>query len=294
MASQTREHLRRACVAKRESNKKTQLLKLVYSKAQIQAKRPEQEDRMFIGDIDPNKTLFVIADGHRGARCVNFVIDFFPSEVQKRCANKTNNLCVQLKSAVKATHDAWALEVLGNARNRFPKNPPEQKKIMAALPKDFFEKEGDSGTTLVCALVDKQKRKVYLVNLGDSRAIILQDELIVSTRDHGVPKVLEYLKNTEFAKTTRVYEDRVANDLAMSASIGDFTPDLLGVLRTVPDVAVFSLCPSACIVLASDGLWESADTQEVLLNPIQNAQSVITRFHQELYDNTSVIVIFVS
>jgi serine/threonine protein phosphatase PrpC len=315
MSSRThnREHLIRSCMLKQKqpdiqavkkrppkTNKTLQdNLNLVWSKAQVQGKRDHQEDRLFITELDQNKILFVITDGHRGTRCVNFVIGFFPQEVQKQYAKiskkKQTNLCSILKSAVKSTHDAWAMEVLGNKNQRFPKNQAEQQKIIANLPKDFFTNEGDSGTTLISVLIDKQNKMAYVVSLGDSRAVILQDELIISTRDHSVPKKLEYLKGTEFEKTIRVLDSRLCSDLAMIASIGDYTPDLLGVLRTIPDVCCIpiSLSPS-CIVLASDGLWDVVDPQELFLNPFKDAQSLVTQFQKRFYDNTTIIVIFLS
>lgn len=260
---------------------------------QIQSIRDEQEDRIYVEPLGEEQTLFIVADGHRGSRCVDFVIKFLPAEILKlyQQSRLRKNIKDLLLRAFYATNDAWAKEVLGDAESRFPENPLEREKIVHGLPKNFFDRQGDSGSTILCGIIDLKQSKMWFCNLGDSRVVFRQNDFLFASLDKKVPKVLSHLVGTAFETSTKVEADRLQGDLQMVSAIGDYTPNLLGTVQTTPAIQEFQIENTCEIVMATDGLWDVVKEQMLFLNPITDANSILETYGPKSTDNTSVIVI---
>src|SRR5215469_2053975 len=144
----------------------------------------------------------------------------------------------------------------------------------------------DMGTTLTAALV--LDTKVYIVNIGDSRAYIYREgtDLCQITRDHSLVATL-----VEDGQITadEIYTHPDRNKIYRS----------LGYRETVEvDWFVTDFCPQDRLVLCSDGLWEMV--RNVYLERILRSCKLPTEASSRLVqaalraggaDNISVIVI---
>lgn len=268
------------------------------SSAQILGGRDHQEDRFVVGyDIGKHRMLYAIMDGHRGSKCVDFICDFFPKEVARLHA-KNGNVQQVLQKAASHAQDKWAIATLGSAAKRRVKNKAERQKVFAKLPPTFFEGENDSGTTLCACVIDKASRQLWVCHIGDSRFAMEQQGMIFETKDALVPDAWETSKGP-WQDEVVIENGRVEGDVNMIAAIGDYTPDLLGVLIATP------VCPNpislqigSTIVLGSDGFWDIVETQQLYRNPVGSAEQLLQHKWVKQYptrwtDNVTVLVLHV-
>jgi serine/threonine protein phosphatase PrpC len=235
-----------------------------------------------------------VADGHRGEQAVDFVVDFLCKEII-RLHQKQKDLPTILAKAVEETHDAWAHHVFADKTKRKAKNPKQQKEIFDAVEKDYFDKHLDSGCTICGFILDGPTKEMYMFNLGDSRCMLYQKGYILETKDHSVPDIAEFLKGTEFEHLMITENGRMAGDLEMTHSVGDYTPELTGVIQTEPQLYdPIPIDKGAIVVLASDGLFNTDPhptcSQDVFLNPIVDAQTLINNT-VGIIDNCTAIVV---
>eukprot|EP00005_Dracoamoeba_jomungandri_P006277 CAMPEP_0174262318 /NCGR_PEP_ID=MMETSP0439-20130205/12905_1 /TAXON_ID=0 /ORGANISM="Stereomyxa ramosa, Strain Chinc5" /LENGTH=285 /DNA_ID=CAMNT_0015347009 /DNA_START=237 /DNA_END=1094 /DNA_ORIENTATION=- len=151
----------------------------------------------------------------------------------------------------------------------------KEKAICAAfetVDNEFkFSTFSESGTTAICALVDKQTEDVLIVNLGDSRAILGGQEFCSPlSRDHK-PDNKEELERIENAGSM-VRWGRVNGMLAVSRAFGDFQfkenyniPPGDQAVTYIPEFVHMSLqnTNQEFLVLACDGLWDVMTNKEV-------------------------------
>ena len=153
---------------------------------------------------------------------------------------------------------------------------------MGAIKSGFFQldrrlqeanarnEQDRSGTTVVCALISP--RSIYLVNCGDSRAILVRDDFIeLCTYDHKPtqPKERQRIQNAGGI----VALSRVNGGLATSRGLGDFeyksVPNFKQNEQFVscePDVFIAKrdAARDRFIVLACDGIWDVVKNEEVM------------------------------
>jgi len=276
---------------------KTPRLVVSSTQHQINGLRDKQEDFIYIGNVNRYRTLYIITDGHGGDQCSKFTIEFVKQAVDT-FSKKYKDMKSLFAFVVLAAHDAWAIHIFGDAKYRSPETLAERantlQQVIPELGTSYVDKGGMSGTTLVCCMIDRKTKQICFCNLGDSRAVMLKNEMFYATRDHSVPKKLTHLIGTEFetfAATQMVGTiQRVNGDLSVSAAIGDYSPSLLGLLQSKPDINMFPLDEDAIVILGSDGLWNAVDCQHLFLNPLLDAKDVIAHC-QDVSDNTSAILI---
>jgi len=155
----------------------------------------------------------------------------------------------------------------------------DEEKVVKAIKSAFLsvdddiyhEFDGDDGSTAIVALVIKNK--LYMINLGDSRGILVDTSVInqipVETKDH---KPKNERKRIEKAGGF-VINGRVDGMLAVSRAFGDNSLKAVdgeyagenAKVSPVPDVYTYDLEMGKpyVIVLACDGLWDVMDTKEV-------------------------------
>ena len=140
-----------------------------------------------------------------------------------------------------------------------------------------------SGSTCVSVLTFS--KKIYVANVGDSRAILIrqgkqqnQFEVAALTRDHKPCDPLEGQRIITSGGRVDSYRDAHGNKvgpdrvwvkdedlpgLAMSRSFGDMVACTVGV-NAIPECREVTLCAEdKVIVLASDGVWEFMSNEEV-------------------------------
>ena len=149
----------------------------------------------------------------------------------------------------------------------------------------------NSGSTCISVFLQKTKiNKMYIANVGDSRAIIIKDpntknednNNILSyeqlSRDHTASekdeaeRILKHggeiqqiqNENGEWEGPLRIYmKDDEGPGLAMTRSFGDVIGSVLGVIAE-PEVTEYIIKKEdKAIIIASDGLWEYVSNEEV-------------------------------
>lgn len=118
-----------------------------------------------------------------------------------------------------------------------------------------------SGSTATVLLTIDQK--AYIAWLGDSRAIVIRKGAIVqNTWDHRPEQPLENqrLKKLEPAADPYAYKLAVSRSLGNKISKKHYPRELLA----IPEIITFDLEPDDMILIASDGLWDFINEQEVL------------------------------
>lgn len=292
---------------------------------QILGQRESQEDRFFIGKMPRDLECWIVLDGHGGDPCVNFVLQYFPKRLAFHLRQFSLSIKKALRSSVLDTCEAWAEAALGSEGNRQFKKMKEtiQKLVQASSTKsgkeekdieakiqaeqlkvfefvdmeNFMSNNLHSGTTFLCVLFEASSGQLFTCHLGDSRAIWHTEghETILSTTDHDVPK----LHVAPHGQKVVTEEGRIKGDLNMSASIGDFTPDMIGLIRTEPAIEQYRLRSHHCteLILASDGLTKVAmDQHRLFLNPHKNAKELLDEMMQEFgeeafQDNTTILLV---
>ena len=212
------------------------------------------------GPPGKHRALFVVADGHgrRGDACSEFV---------------TRSIVAHLDEHLEDTPDDAVADVLGAAVREAHARIKAQRR--------FDSKR--SGTTCCATLL--VGRELHCANVGDSRAVVARRrapaggvptfEAIALSRDHKPEDPAEAARVTAAngfcgrpagALICRVYldPDLTYPGLAMTRSIGDTEMDEFGVTAT-PEMSSHTLSDEdAFFAVASDGLWEFMDSQQVV------------------------------
>jgi serine/threonine protein phosphatase PrpC len=182
---------------------------------------------------------------------------------------------------------------------------------------DIYCRDFHAGSTAVIFLVNKQTRKGYFLNLGDSRAVAMSADgnLVEETIDHSPmckstcqnrltldqgygrkksseiePATIHDVSGCEVERIEaaggKVYFDgtwRVAN-ISSSRNFGDFYGKETFSLSKAdtpigiyPDIYEFDLSVAQCVVLACDGLYECRRSCSSFYEPSCNCDSVKTQ-----------------
>lgn len=235
---------------------------------QEQGKREHMEDKMsldFVGSL----ILLAVYDGHGGSQCSEFCKRNFPLLVARNVHKfKSTKVPQILKTSLKQLNEQWDKKCFGI--NKIPKNRKEAEQFFTEKRIDQFEKRGyTSGSTLNAAIIDITKRKVWIINLGDSRSEWKIENKFGSTMDHKMTQQELELKNEKFKCFMEWDKEgklmRLNGDLGMSRAVGDNSLDLIGCVGRKPDLYSFSFSKSSLdLILASDGLWDECCFQHLL------------------------------
>ncbi|CAF1220070.1 unnamed protein product [Rotaria sp. Silwood1] len=185
---------------------------------------------------------FAIFDGHNGI------------ETAKNAANLLDKYLLESFNEVKSDIDT---EIFNNIiKNTFI----QLDKNLSGIVKD------GSGSVCIASLIGP--KKVYLINVGDSRGIIISKDgqVLLSTKDHK-PSVRKEQERIHRAggQITKSQNDvlRVENQLATSRAFGDYSLDK-HIIPAVPDIIEYPRDSSASyLILASDGIWDVMNNEQV-------------------------------
>ena len=199
--------------------------------------RKMNQDAYDIQQLDRNTLLCVVCDGMGGAKSGNIAsslaVDVFSQEIQRTWTpnmewDKADQI---MKSAVKLAN----FTVYDQARQ--------------------FEEFDGMGTTLVAAFI--RGRQVSFVNVGDSRAYIINQKGIIQvTRDHSVVQLM-------------VDRGELTSEMAKNYPGKNLITRAVGTESMVScDVFRRELSKGDYLLLCSDGLSNMMDDQEILFEVV--------------------------
>ncbi|CAF1209101.1 unnamed protein product [Rotaria sordida] len=136
---------------------------------------------------------------------------------------------------------------------------------------------------------------IYLINLGDSRGIIISNngQVLASTKDHK-PSVEQEKKRIEKAggRVTQCENDvpRVEYKLAISRTLGDYTLDKRFIPAS-PDIIQYPINSSASfVIIACDGIWDVMTNEQVAQFVSQKASNTsIQDIASQLLDQSFIL-----
>ena len=174
---------------------------------------------------------------------------------------------------------------------------------------DIFDVEYSGSTCISIILKEKEINKIYIANVGDSRAIIVKQSQnnegdwfpYQLSRDHKPTEEDEAKRVIEYDGEIEKIEDDDGNwtgplrvwvkgsdgpGLAMTRSFGDEVGASVGVF-SVPEVSEYKIKEEdKAIILASDGLWEYMTNEEVAnivkkLFPLNDPDFIVNDLYKE-------------
>ncbi|KAJ6238412.1 leucine-rich repeat-containing protein [Anaeramoeba flamelloides] len=256
--------------------------KIGYS--EMQGLRQDQEDSIAIHPmIKKNIHYFAVFDGHGGSDVSNYAADKLGELLINEINDKIDN------------EEQLETDTL---------NVTQLTQICDTLFKEFNQTLNQSrldlaGSTAVMVLIIKNK--LYSINLGDSRAILIDNKgkAIQITDDHK-PTNRDELLRIKFLRGTVSNNGRINGGLAVSRGFGD--RDFQPWISAKPVIKCFDLAKEdrKYLVLACDGVWDVLSSQDVadivMENANLNVAKIATKIKSNAYskestDNISVIVI---
>jgi serine/threonine protein phosphatase PrpC len=214
-----------------------------------QLQKRASEDRFIMRKIEIGKEIykvFAIFDGHGGPFKDKHIVDY--------CVKYLFNRVFTALSKV---------------------NRDEEKVVVNTIQKAFVDfdvemyslhvkEELKYGCTCTAVIVDENKRKIYQINVGDSRSIIFSGSTILGeTTDHNAKCEKEIARVRKAGGY--IIRNRVNGDLAITRAFGDYLykQNVLGVydplhspVLAFPDINVSNITYPVNIILTSDAPFE--------------------------------------
>ncbi len=221
-----------------------------YIKSDI-GQRKSMEDCHVMAILGPNLRFYGIFDGHCGDKVSTYVAKELPLTIFTKFAEIS---VINQQQIIKIIQDSF-LEI----------------------DYDIFNQKINGGTTAICALISPYH--IFLINLGDSRGIILNHNVIsFITKDHlpinhyEQQRIIEsgHIVNTD-SRINPKGTGRIDSTLSVSRALGDnrfkhLKGTYTGVSSPVSpfaDIHVHSRKKADKIILACDGLWDVIRTKEI-------------------------------
>lgn len=228
--------------------------------------RDYMEDYWVNAELEGIGHLWAVFDGHGGDYISRALSQMLPGLLHNRL-NEFADRPDQWSSVIRDTilsFDRLAFE------QRWDLTPEEKASLN--------QRTGSAGSTLLLALLSPRYRRLWLVNVGDSRAVLYRandGQPIVATVDHKPEDPEERQRvlsvGGSVTRDGRVMRLGGEDSLAVSRAIGDFNVraprdriEYVGPERAIvsplPDITEVNLDENTSwrLVLASDGLWENS------------------------------------
>lgn len=254
--------------------------------ASARGRREYFEDFVKCGSCGPgNRSSFIaLFDGHGGKDCAAFL--------QNRIGQELNQKLQKIEALADAKREVEIVNVL--------------ESMFVSLDKEFKTRHSSSKSGSTALLVLIINKKLYVVNVGDSRAILVKPgENVIQLTDDAKPDKKRF-KSGIIKRGGRVvtYENevsRVNGILAVARSIGDAKVGKGITARGKVSCYPLSEIPKGSkLIIASDGVWDVGSSSEVGKD-VAEADSTLTskqlavKLMQTAYqsgsrDNISVIV----
>lgn len=199
--------------------------------------RSKQEDNVLSCD---RQMMWGVFDGHRGYEAASFAANFFEAHHHQQC-------CDSLEDGPLCTRETAQ---------------PAQFLVDAILHLEASMQAShigvSCGTTACIAHVSKDLKKLYIANVGDSRAVLLDrnGEVVLVTNDHKASAPAEASRLA--AEGVKTFGGRIdGSDLNITRSIGDF--DIKAAhpsIHAVADTIEVDIRNGDALILATDGVWD--------------------------------------
>ena len=238
--------------------------------------RPTMEDEHVVIDQFAGEILtgyFGVYDGHGGRTTVEGVKEKLHLQIEKHIKQK--------KSVPEALKESFL-------------------SVDAELVEKLKDSKDNSGSTGCSAVIRKEKgeRKLYLANIGDTRAVLCRNGKAERlTVDHNAGS------NTEEVQRIKgmggfVFSKKVAGVLSVTRAFGDYS--LKDWVPAEPQISETTLKEGDdYLIVACDGLWDVTSDQEAVdiliqQKTAQKASNALLShaLKQGTRDNVSIIVIF--
>ena len=204
----------------------------IYSKTDIGKARHSNQDAFFVGELENGAVFAIVCDGMGGAKAGNVA-----SETAVKVISE------YVLHSYRIGMDPFKIE-------KMLTNAIESANI------DIFEKASKNtelsgmGTTAVVALIESSK--AVIAHVGDSRAYLVNDELLQLTKDHSVVQTL-----LESGKIT-------PEDAKVHPRKNVITRALGAEKDIVADCIQIEFLKGQTLLLCTDGLSSYADANDIL------------------------------
>lgn len=223
--------------------------------------------------------LYTVLDGHGGYKAAAITISELPGYIFKALENTDLNQESEVQKAI--------------------------SQAFIDFESTIYDRVNESGTTVIMVL--DIGTDYYFINLGDSRAIYFDSNLIFTTKDHKPSESIETDRIQNMGG--KVVWGRVNGLISVSRSLGDFdfnkydytnstyTPES-GLVWSYPDITKVAKINNAKIVLATDGLWDRISNKYLIeeLNKSSNHKKSLLSLYLDSrslksYDNITIMLI---
>lgn len=235
---------------------------------------------------DPNKALFGVFDGHGGREVACFchlhyekilysgrqLIESDPKKEEEWMRQSFLEVDVELRKPE-------GQNMIGDLRRA---KPPKKPPILSILGEDKDKKNPQEqsneemmldciGCTSNVIYIDKEKRKIFVANAGDSRCVMGRaGEAIEMSIDHKPESQTEIDRIHKSGSV--ITEGRVDGNLNLTRSLGDLKykhrehlPPEEQAITANPDTYVFDLDNEIdFILMGCDGIWEKKSNNEAV------------------------------
>ena len=238
-------------------------------------RRSSQEDRFILNEIhDEKERSFLFAgvfDGHLGTAASNFVQDRLPRrllEIFTESGSRSISTSVALERAWNEVCEEYRASCSGESECVADYDPRE-----GTLDAYTGSNDAVAGTTGSVVAFEQSEGVLTVLNCGDSRTMVIDSNgnVVFRTQDHqpeyeldrfskGIRDGLPYSQpECRFSKWRVAVGDY---NYAVSRSLEGPFATRRGIIST-PDVATVRTLYGMTVVVASDGLWEVMDVNEI-------------------------------
>jgi len=231
-----------------------------------------EDDHFILDDFLEEETagIFGVLDGHGGGEVVKFCTQSIPETFIKLYKDYTNNIEKLFQIVFNKVDD--------------------QLKLVGA---------SDSGSTACICFVRQEKgqKKLYVANVGDTRAVLSRDGVAERISvDHKASDLKEAQRVKESGGF--ILKNRVSGQLVVTRALGDLELKKEGV-SNMPDVKIVNLDDKEkFLIVASDGLWDIVEDQAAVdlikhLKSSEEMSSTLVKYaiNNGSRDNVSVLIL---
>ncbi len=241
-----------------------------YGITDIGMQRKENQDRIYMPEINDDTKLFIVADGMGGANAGGVASSMAIEYVKQLILEKFDEVKedrILLQDLIKDT-------IVGANKYIYEKSLEN-------------EQYGGMGTTIVVAIL--YKGKVFIGHVGDSRIYRIRKHIIRQlTKDHSYVQIL-------------VQNGTITREEAENHPQKNMLVKALGCEETVePDVMVKGFLKDDILLMCTDGLTNMIKVNEIYEEVVNGKDDLVSTCNNLIshskknggYDNISVILIF--
>lgn len=268
--------------------------------ANVQGYRQTNEDEISI-TADGENVLIAIFDGHGGDWVSNHCSKFYHKVLYNTEEYKNKEYEKALIETNKIL-DRWLYNQPISNIKQFIKTDItnylfKHRINTAKFHKQEFHHSNECGSTCLSVLITKDE--IYCSNIGDSRAVLFENEnSIVMNVEHTLTNEIERLEESGYP----IINNRLGGSINVVRGFGDFKfknpydePINQGVLN-IPDITVYKREPNQKIILGCDGFWDGIKDEypNGLSHDFidsQNLKMITKMAALKSYDNVSAILV---